>query len=58
MCIMEIIDAYGGRMFVLPDDARCRCTGENPMYMSDCPYTEYFDGSCCPELCDFYTEGD
>lgn len=53
---MEIIDAYGDEIFDLPENARCRCTGENPMYMSDCPYTEYYDGNCCPELCDFYTE--
>ena len=52
---MEIIDAYGDELFMLPDKAKCRCTGENPDYMDECPTGE-FEGSCCPELCDFYTE--
>ena len=52
---MEIVDSYGGKIFVLPDNAKCSRAGENPCYMDECPTGE-FEGSCCPELCDFYTE--
>jgi len=52
---MEIVDSYGDAVLVLPDSARCTRAGENPCYMDDCPTME-FDGDCCPELCQFYTE--
>jgi len=53
--VMEIVDSYGDAVLVLPDSARCTRAGENPCYMDDCPTME-FDGDCCPELCQFYTE--
>ena len=52
---MKVIDAYGDKVQSMPESAKCLCTGENPEYMNACPIDD-FEGDCCPELCDHYTE--
>ena len=49
----EKIDIY-----VLPDTARCRCTGKSPLDMDECPSMKFDDlgCECWPGECDEYTE--
>ena len=57
---MEIKTEEGLDVFVLPECARCRLTGENPMDMDCCPISKVddFGDVCMPEMCDEYQEGD
>ena len=40
---------------VLPENAKCLFSDDNPMYMDECPIKH---AVCVPEICDFYTEED
>ena len=52
---MQIVNSFGDAVEALPDNGRCKRAGENPVWMDDCP-TDEFDGDCCPEMCEYYTE--
>ena len=45
-------------MYCLPDNARCKISGENPEVMCECPMKKYDPQGniCCPETCEHYTE--
>lgn len=45
-------------IYVLPDTARCRCTGQSPLDMDECPLRkfDYLGCECWPGECDEYTE--
>lgn len=57
---MNISTSDGISIHVLPEDARCAYTGIAPDQMRTCPIRNFDDAGleCCPDLCDFYTEGD
>ena len=52
------IHISGIEVNALPENARCKKTGENPMRMSKCPILNFDDKGqyCVPELCDEYEE--
>ena len=45
-------------IYVLPETAKCRCTGESPLDMDECPLHRFDDSGCECWLgeCDEYTE--
>lgn len=45
-------------IYVLPDTARCKCTGKSPLDMDECPRRmfDYLGCECWPGECDEYTE--
>ena len=51
----EIIDIY-----ILPDSAKCKCTGVSPLDMDACPLHRFddFGMECYPGECDEYTESE
>lgn len=57
---MNINTPDGISVFCLPDNARCKISGESPCDMDCCPICNFDDYGdfCVPELCDEYTEVD
>lgn len=55
---LRIRDSVDIDIYVLPDTARCRCTGISPLDMDACPMRrfDYFGMDCWPGECDEYTE--
>lgn len=47
-------------IYVLPDAARCKCTGKSPLDMDECPLRRFdtLGMECWPGDCDEYTEED
>ena len=45
-------------IYVLPDAARCKCTGKSPLDMDECPQRkfDYLGCECWPGECEEYTE--
>ena len=45
-------------IYVLPDTAKCRCTGKSPLEIDECPRRmfDYLGCECWPGECDEYTE--
>ena len=55
---LRIRDSADIDIYVLPDTARCKCTGVSPLDMDACPLRQ-FDNlgmECWPGDCDEYTE--
>lgn len=54
----EITSKHGDVIFVLPDHAKCKLTGQNPQEMDNCPICNFDDYGCLcvPELCEEYIE--
>lgn len=57
---MDIQTSWYQRIYVLPDNAKCKITGKSPLDMDDCPECvfDFYGDYCIPELCENYTEGD
>ena len=45
-------------IYVLPDTAKCKCTGVSPLNMDDCPLRRFdvLGMECWPDACNEYTE--
>lgn len=55
---LSVRSHYTKYIHVLPDTARCKCTGKSPLDMDECP-RRMFDAlgcECWPGECDEYTE--
>ena len=53
---MTVYDGFGDEIHNLPEHAKCKITGENPMTMEECPGVSDYDTTCYPGTCRFYTE--
>lgn len=55
---MNISNPCGTKIYCLPDNARCRCTGKSPEKMDSCPIYNFddFGDECIPECCGEYEE--
>ena len=55
---MDIMTSDGVRIYVLPECARCKCTGISPDAMTECPLRKFdpFGLMCKPDVCEEYTE--
>ena len=48
------VKSDGVDCFILPDGAKCKLTGHNPLDMEECPCLH----ECCDGNCVYYTEED
>lgn len=52
-------DTENEEIWMLPDTAKCNCTGKHPFDMKDCPIKKYDGGSVCyPHECEKFFSGE